>query len=139
MTIPRAAVLLVLASACAWRRGGEPVPNVSGVYDTNEFLYASVCPGVKARSDAVPVEVRQTPGSASIRMVWENQAFDASVRSDRSFDSKQLVVEQQGIRYLSRIGGHFTDTSFYARVDVRRAAALVAPCAYQLRWAGRRR
>jgi hypothetical protein len=138
MTIPRAAVVLVLASACAWRRSADPVPNVNGIYDTDEFLFASVCPGVKARTAVLPVEVRQQPGSTAIKMVWESQAYEAIVRADGSFDSRQLIVEQQGIRQISRIGGHFTDTSFYARVDVQRVA-LNAPCAYQLRWAGRRR
>jgi hypothetical protein len=141
MTILRACVGLLLATACASRsadtRQGDPAPSFAGSYETEEFLYASVCTGVKARAERFRVTVEQSPGSESIRLKWDDQSYEAKVRKDRSFDSKETAIERSGVPYASKIGGHFTDTSFYARIDMRRKGFQL--CYYQLRWAGAKR
>jgi hypothetical protein len=138
-------MVILFAAACAAKSASivnaGPPPNVAGSYLTEEFLYASTCGQLATRKEPLKVDVQQSIGDSVIRMAWEDRAFEGRVHGDRSFESKPLSHQVGGLRHVSAIKGHFTDTSFYASVDVRilnRFDPRPGSCSYQLRWAGSR-
>ena len=151
MTLRRIGVALILSAGCVKRpyypAGGPGPLNVAGVYAMEETLYSGDCPGFAARKGLTRVEVQHTPGAATLKMTVDALAFDAQIRQDGGFDTRPFTRSRGSITYRTSMSGRFTDSSFFARLNVstvepvavsRPGTANSRVCTYQLRWAGKK-
>lgn len=141
MRIPRrtriALPLIALTAAC--HVGPKYVPagsggllDATGIYAVQEEIYSTTCRGISALDRRV--EVKHAPGSTSLRILRNTRPFDGTIRLDGSFTTiPNTVPNGQGSETIT-MTGRFTDSSFYARVNVKLTYPVV--CEYQLRWSG---
>jgi hypothetical protein len=132
-----AVTLVVVAGAC--HVGPKYVPagsggllDASGLYAVEETVYSTTCRGISPNNGRV--EVKHAAGSTSLRILHNRRPFDGTIRLDGSFTTiANSIPNGQGSETITMIG-RFTDSSFYARVNVKLTYPVA--CEYQLRWAG---
>jgi len=151
MTIRRMGVALALVAGCMKRpyepAGGTGALHVAGIYAMQEELYSGNCPGASARKGLTRVEVKHETGASMLKLTVDAQPFDAYIRKDGSFESKPLTISRQQTTYTTSLNGRFTDSSFFARLNVSTTAPLPLArpglaetriCNYQFRWAAKK-
>lgn len=151
MTIPRMAVVLLLATGCMKRpyypAGGPGPLDVGGIYAMEETLYSGNCPGVAARKGLTRVEVKHDPGASMLKLTVDAEPFDAQIRKDGSFNTRPLVISRGSVTFTTSLQGRFTDSGFFARFSVSTTELVNAPrpgvaetqaCNYQFRWAAKK-
>lgn len=132
-----AVTLVVIAGAC--HVGPKYVPagsgallDASGFYAVEETVYSTTCRGISANN--ARVEVKHAPGSTSLRILRNYRPFDGTIRLDGSFTTIPSSLPNGRGSETTTMIGRFTDSTFYARVNVKLTYPVV--CEYQLRWAG---